>query len=222
MGFLKKVLGIEQIEQKVDKSLKTMEGNLKTSWNWINYLHEMEQDNKQKIKKLIDENKELKELIKEKNTALVPEQISKKETQKMPKLPQNQALNEERAKLAKNNLNEGELNEEPMQSKEIAQQAGNKENLIFKNIDISGLGKKEAYILQILYQLACFDASSSMETPRIFENLPYTITIRGLRKKMYKLQAQGAVNSVTVGNSRRWFLDMNKLSKLKEFLALRA
>jgi hypothetical protein len=59
-----------------------MEGNLKTSWNWINYLHELEQDNKQKIKNLIEENKELKELIKGKNTIPVPEQEEKKEPYK--------------------------------------------------------------------------------------------------------------------------------------------
>lgn len=213
MGFLKKVLGIEQIENKVDKSLKTMEGNLKTSWNWINYLHELEQDNKQKIKKLIEENKELKELVKEKNTVLVPEQkIPKDQSKIVPK----QVLNPSKPKEieAINKLQEPSL--------EIKEELTDKAELKFKNIDISGLGKKDAYILQILYQLACFDASSSIETPKIHENLPYNITIRGLRKKMYKLQEQGVLNSVMVGNSRRWFLDMNKLSKLKEFLTLRA
>jgi len=64
MGIIKKMLGIEELEKKVNDNLKNMEGNLKTSWNWINYLHELEQDNKQKIKNLIEENKELKELIK--------------------------------------------------------------------------------------------------------------------------------------------------------------
>lgn len=216
MGFIKKILGIEQIEAKVDKSLKNMEGNLKTSWNWINYLHELEQDNKQKIKKLIDENKELKELIKDKNTILVPEQIVKKEASQM---MQKTVLNEVRAQSIQEQAQEEEGEAE--QIKETAQSVG-PEKLTFKNIDISGIGKKDAYILQILYQLACFDASSSIETPKIFENLPYSITIRGLRKKMYKLQEQGVVNSVMVGNSRRWFLDMNKLSKLKEFLASRA
>ena len=221
MGFIKKVLGIEQIEEKVDKSLKNMEGNLKTSWNWINYLHELEQDNKQKIKKLIEENKELKELIKEKNTVIVPEQVQKKEASQVMVKP---VLNELKPKTETEELDLEEPEEEPDEKQENTQTISNEseQKLTFKNIDISGLGKKEAYILQILYQLACFDASSSIETPRIFENLPYAITIRGLRKKMYKLQEQGVVNSVMVGNSRRWFLDMNKLSKLKEFLASRA
>jgi hypothetical protein len=219
MSFLKKVLGIEQLESKVDKSLKNMEGNLKTSWNWINYLHELEQDNKQKIKKLIDENKELKELIKEKNTAIVPEQIAKKEASQM---LQKSVLNELKPKIAHEQAAKKEIEGELIEEKSINSSVDTKEKLTFKNIDISGLGKKDAYILQILYQLACFDASSSIETPKIFENLPYSITLRGLRKKMYKLQEQGVVNSVMVGNSRRWFLDMNKLSKLKEFLASRA
>jgi len=223
MSFIKKVLGIEQLEIKLDKNLKNMEGNLKTSWNWINYLHELEQDNKQKIKKLIDENKELKELIKEKNSVLVPEQAVKKEA---PPAITKPLLNKSEPKIAVKELNLAEPVAEPKEAiinPELPIQGGEtKDKLTFKNIDISGLGKKEAYILQILYQLACFDASSSIETPRIFENLPYNITIRGLRKKMYKLQEQGVVNSVMVGNSRRWFLDMNKLSKLKEFLAARA
>jgi len=213
MGFLKKVLGIEQIENKVDKSLKTMEGNLKTSWNWINYLHELEQDNKQKIKKLIEENKELKELVKEKNTVIVPEQ----------KVPKTEAKMIKKAVLNISNPVEIEaINSVKEVSAEIKEELADKSELTFKNIDISGLGKKDAYILQILYQMACFDASSSIETPKIHENLPYNITIRGLRKQMYKLQDQGVINSVMVGNSRRWFLDMNKLSKLKEFLTLRA
>jgi hypothetical protein len=219
MSFIKKILGIQQIEEKVDKSLKTMEGNLKTSWNWINYLHELEQDNKQKIKKLIDENHELKDLIKEKNTILVPEQVSKKEALQT---AQKTVLNENITKNFYEEQKEEELKGEQIQVGSVIAENINPEKLTFKNIDISGLGKKDAYILQILYQLACFDASSSIETPKIFENLPYTITIRGLRKKMYKLQDQGVVNSVMVGNSRRWFLDMNKLSKLKEFLAERA
>ncbi|MFA5303461.1 MAG: hypothetical protein WC393_02905 [Candidatus Nanoarchaeia archaeon] len=219
MSFLKKVLGIEQLESKVDKSLKNMEGNLKTSWNWINYLHELEQDNKQKIKKLIDENKELKELIKEKNTIVVPEQIANKEASQM---HHKHVLNEVKSKITHEQAAKEELEGELIEEKGIEASADTKEKLTFKNIDISGLGKKDAYILQILYQLACFDASSSIETPKIFENLPYSITLRGLRKKMYKLQEQGVVNSVMVGNSRRWFLDMNKLSKLKEFLASRA
>jgi hypothetical protein len=221
MGFLKKVLGIERIEEKVDKSIKHMEGNLKTSWNWINYLHELEQDNKQKIKKLIDENKELKELIKGNNTILVPEQIVNKEEHKLANKP---VLNESKGKNINKSLNLNKTAEELEEQKEkiLNNDLVEHEKLTFKNIDISGLGKKDAYILQILYQLACFDASSSIETPKVFGNLPYTITLRGLRKKMYKLQTQGVVNSVKVGNSRRWFLDMNKLSKLKEFLSLRA
>ncbi|MDD5500018.1 MAG: hypothetical protein PHT91_04055 [Candidatus Nanoarchaeia archaeon] len=206
MGIIKRVLGIEELESKFEKSIKTMQGSIKTSWNWITYLHELEQDNKQKIKKLIEENKELKEIIKEKNTPIVPEQKNSKEYAKT---------------LQKTTLNENKAKKEEI-TEQKAEPALLKEELTFKKIDISGLGKKEAYILQILYQMACFDASSSIETPRIHENLPYTITIRGLRKKMYKLQEQGVLNSVMVGNSRKWFLDMNKLSKLKEFLTLRA
>jgi len=209
MGIIKKILGIEELEKKVNDNLKNMEGNLKTSWNWINYLHELEQDNKQKIKNLIEENKELKELIKGKNTILVPEQEEKTEPLTKPQL--NKTTSEQAVEV---------LNPQAQQEKiqEISEQTG----LTFKNIDISGLGKNDAFILQILYQMACFDASSSIETPRIYENLPYSITERGLRKKMYKLQEQGIVSSVMVGNARRWFLDMNKLSRLKQFLAEKA
>jgi hypothetical protein len=212
MGIIKKILGIEELEKKVNDNLKNMEGNLKTSWNWINYLHELEQDNKQKIKSLIDENKELKELIKGKNTILVPEQEEKAEPLAKPQ------LNKTNSQQAIKALNEQEITEKTQENISEKTETG----LTFKNIDISGLGKNDAYILQILYQMACFDASSSIETPRIYENLPYAITERGLRKKMYKLQEQGIVSSVMVGNTRRWFLDMNKLSRLKQFLAEKA
>lgn len=210
MGFIKKVLGIEELESNVNKKLNTMEGNLKTSWNWISYLHELEQDNKQKIKNLIEENKELKELIKEKNTVLVPEQSYEK---KELKIAQKSILNENAEGIEESSIKIAEP---------IAAKSGSESEIAFKNIDISGIGKNEAFILQILYQMACFDASSSIETPRIHDNLPYNITIRGLRKKMYKLEEQGIVSSVMIGNSRRWFLDMGKISKLKEFLKAKA
>jgi hypothetical protein len=199
MGFFRKILGVEELEKKVDKNIKQMETNLKTSWNWINYLHELEQDNKLKIKTLIEENQELKELIKGNHAHIVPELSGEKSELK----------HEKKAVITE----ESALNEE------IAEENSKSNAMTFKNIDISGLGKKEAYILQILYQMACFDASSAIETSKIYENLPYSITMRGLRKKMYKFQEQGIVNSVMVGNSRRWFLDMSKVSRLKEFLS---
>lgn len=194
MGFFGRLAGVDKLEKKVDKEITQLEKNLKTSWNWINYLHELEQDNKTKIKQLMKENEELKELIKERPVLNSPEPMKEKKEKKTVK-----------------------------EKEEVPEPVKEKTNpLNLKKIDISGIGKKEAYILQILYQLACFDASSSIETGKIYDNLPYNITKRGLRKKLYKLQEQSAINSVMYGNSRRWFLDMNKLAKLKQFLSQRA
>lgn len=195
MGFFKRMLGVEKLEKKVKKEIEHLEKNLKTSWNWINYLHELEQDNKSKIKQLMQENEELKELIKERNLKAIKEPTKeakkgKEEKKEKKKVP-------EQKKPANSNLN-------------------------LKKVDISGIGKKESYVIQILYQLACFDSSSSITTTKVFENLPYKITKRGLRKKLYKLEEKGIIGSMMYGNSRRWFLEMNKLAKLKQFLARRA
>ncbi|MBN1923180.1 MAG: hypothetical protein JW791_00275 [Nanoarchaeota archaeon] len=196
MGFLKRILGVEELENNVNKEFSQIKQNLKTSWNWINYLHELEQGNRAEIKRLTAENSELKELLKEGNRTI-----------------------QEPVKPASSEEKKEKPNKEPKaaEAKEPV-----KSELTFKNIDISGIGKKEAFVLQILYQLACFDDSSSIETGKIFNNLPYTITKRGLRKKLYKLQEQGIIDSVMYGNTRKWFLDMNKLAKLKQFLARRA
>ena len=193
MKFLKRLCGVEELEKNVKKDMEQMEKNLKTSWNWINYLHELEQDNKTKIKQLTTENEELKELMK--NRSLLMNEPARE------------------PKKAKEEAEVPELKKEKMMKEP---------DLNLKNIDISGIGKKEAFILQILYQLACFDSSSSITTSKIFDNLPYKITKRGLRKKMYKLEEQGAIGSARYGNSRRWFLDMGKLAKLKKFLSARA
>ncbi len=193
MGFLEKLFGIDKIHKRLDSELYDLRKNLKTSWNWINYLHELEQDNKAKIKQLMEENKELKELIKE--LSLRKEEHNKVE------------------------VKEEQSVAEPVPAKEEVKE---RSDIAFKEVDVNGIGKKEVYILQILYQLACFDSSSSIETSKIYENLPYSITKRGLRKKLYKLQEKGIISSVSYGNSKRWYLDMGKLAKLKEFLAKRA
>jgi len=200
MGLLKKILGIDNLKQEMDKGFTEVEQKLKTSWNWINYLHELEQENKSTIEQLKKENTQLKELMKDKTEIL---QVPHKE---VPVKKQEQKFEEQE--------------EEPMQEEPIAQKADS--NIKLKKIDISGIGQKEAYILQILYQLACFDQSSSIRTSKIHENLPYNITTRGLRKKLYKLQEQGIINSVMYGNTRKWFLDMNKITKVKQFLAKKA
>ncbi len=189
MSFFKRLLGVEDLEKSVGKELEQIKQNLKTSWNWINYLHELEQGNRAEIKKIKSENAELKELLKDRNQIITEPSNSKQVIKDKIKVP-------DEKKVIKSDLK-------------------------FKNIDISGIGKKEAFVLQILYQLACFDASSSIETAKVFDNLPYSITKRGLRKKLYKLQEQGIIDSVMYGNSRKWYLDMNKLAKLKQFLAIR-
>lgn len=207
MGFLRKILGIEDFEKKkneeveqLKKEFEQVKSNLKTSWNWINYLHELEQDNRSRIKKIDDQGLELKELIKS--------ELSIKNRIK-------EAVPLQAAEIIKERVNE-----DTKKSKLVPEQK--KEEPLMKEMDIKGIGKNEAYLLQILYRMACFDGSSSVETGKIFENLPYQITVRGLRKKLYKLQQQGIINSIMYGNTRRWYLDMEKLAKLKKFLTEKA
>ena len=191
MGFFDKLFGVEKLEKKIKKDISQIEQNLKTSWNWINYLHELEQENRKKINHLIEENNQLKELVKNKGPVIMPEIRAKTPVKAEKKhVPERKAKKDSAIKL--------------------------------KEMDIRGIGKKEAFILQILYQLACFDSSSSISTTKIHENLPYNITQRGLRKKLTKLMEQGIINSIPYGNRKRWFLDMSKLNKLKQFLSLKS
>ncbi|VVB74964.1 Uncharacterised protein [Candidatus Tiddalikarchaeum anstoanum] len=214
MGFLKKILGIENLEKKTEDELDQVKKNMKTSWSWVNYLHELEQDNRSRIKKLEDENSELKELFKAEIERLSNIQVSQNTGIKVQE--KHIKLNEDKEKSK--TVPEQEEEDEDDEKEELLDKKG----LPLKELDIQGIGKKEAYLLQILYQMACFDGSSSLETGKIFEHLPYQITVRGLRKKLYKLQQQGIIKSVMYGNTRKWYLDMEKLAKLKQFLTERA
>ncbi len=198
MGIIKKILGIKDLEEKYDKKLHDYDTKigkireyLKTSWSWVNYLHELEQDNKKRIEHIEGENKELKSLIKEIN--------------------EKRKLTKDIKEKVKEEAEKPEPESEPELENEIE----------LKKIDIRGLGKKEAFILQILYKMASFDVISSLSTSGVYKNLPYDISKRGLRKKLYKLEELGLISSIKRGRARKWYLDMVKLEKLKSFLKTR-
>lgn len=206
MGFLKKFLGIDKFEEETIKKFEQVDNALKTSWNWVNYLHELEQDNKSKIKQLIKENEQLKELVK----------TNRLQNYNDVKVPEPNSLNT----IQKQEIKHKIINKEAIKVKEGIKEKV-KSGVEFKKIDISGIGQKEAYIIQLLYQLACFDQSSSIRTSKIHSNLPYKISSRGLRKKLYKLDSQGIVSSIVMGNTRKWFLNMDKMTKLKELISIK-
>jgi hypothetical protein len=70
-------------------------------------------------------------------------------------------------------------------------------------------------ILQILHDNACFDSSSAITTGKIYENVPFTITKRGLRKKLMNLLRKGLIGTVKRGNERHWHIKTGKISDVK-------
>jgi hypothetical protein len=71
-------------------------------------------------------------------------------------------------------------------------------------------------ILQIMYDNASFDSNSAITTAKIFENVPFTITQRGLRKKLMGLLKKGVIGTVKRGNERHWHIKTGKISDVKK------
>ena len=75
---------------------------------------------------------------------------------------------------------------------------------------------KDLTILQIMYDNACFDASSAITTAKVFGNIPFTITKRGLRKKLMNLLKKGIIGTIKRGNERHWHIKTGKISDVKK------
>lgn len=75
---------------------------------------------------------------------------------------------------------------------------------------------KDLTILQIMYDNACFEPGSAITTAKIFENVPFTITKRGLRKKLMNLLKKGVIGTVKRGNERHWHIKTGRISDVKK------
>jgi predicted HTH transcriptional regulator len=76
----------------------------------------------------------------------------------------------------------------------------------------------DVIVLQILHQKACFDENSAITTSDIYDNLPFSITQRGLRKKLRTLLKQGIVETFKSKNKRKWYIRTGRISDVKRVL----
>jgi len=78
---------------------------------------------------------------------------------------------------------------------------------------------KDKIILQIMHQNAAFSKDSSLETNYIYTNLPFSITPRGLRKKLAALEDLGLVASRKEGKKNKWFVRTGKLAEVSGIIS---
>ena len=83
------------------------------------------------------------------------------------------------------------------------------------------INKNDDILLQVLHQNAAFDPSSALSTAFIYENLPFSITKRGLRKKLNSLVEKDLIGSKKDGNDRKWFVKTGKISQVKSIIKAR-
>lgn len=86
---------------------------------------------------------------------------------------------------------------------------------------IYNLSKNDDILLRILHERAAFSYDAAMPTKDLYNNLPFSITMRGLRKKLQNLYKEGFVATKKIGNERRWFIKTGSLSKVKALLRQR-
>ena len=83
------------------------------------------------------------------------------------------------------------------------------------------IADNELTILQILYDNASFESPSAISTSDIYQNVPFTITKRGLRKKLMAMLKKGLIRSVKRRNERYWHITTGKLADVKKAIKIR-
>jgi len=78
---------------------------------------------------------------------------------------------------------------------------------------------KTSTIIQIIYGYAAFSYDNAITTNKIAEHITFKITERGLRKKLNSLVETGFLKTVKKGNTRFWYLNSDKLIRIKKLLA---
>lgn len=86
---------------------------------------------------------------------------------------------------------------------------------------IYNLAKNDDILLRILHERASFSSNSAIPTKELFNNLPFAITMRGLRKKLMSLQKEGLVSTTKISNERRWYIKTGSISKVKSLIRQR-
>ncbi len=77
----------------------------------------------------------------------------------------------------------------------------------------------DVVVLQIMHQNAAFDTQNAVTTARIYDNLPFPITKRGLRKKLISLTKHGVLMTFKRANERYWHISTGKLASVKEVIS---
>ncbi|MCW1301176.1 MAG: hypothetical protein QW507_02715 [Candidatus Nanoarchaeia archaeon] len=96
------------------------------------------------------------------------------------------------------------------------------ENLAREEYDREDLEREakieEKFLLQIFHNLAAFSQETAIETGRIYRNIPFLITIRGLRKKLEQMESRGILKSFRSGNRRYWYISEGKIEEVKSII----
>ncbi len=77
----------------------------------------------------------------------------------------------------------------------------------------------DVVVLQIMHQNAAFDTLNAVTTAQIYDNLPFPITKRGLRKKLISLTKHGVLMTFKRANERYWHISTGKLASVKEAIS---
>lgn len=83
------------------------------------------------------------------------------------------------------------------------------------------IGRNDDILLKILHENAAFSEDASIVTTELYSNLPFSITMRGLRKKLNGLEDSGLIASKKAGNERFWYIRTGSLSRVKGLLRAR-
>lgn len=78
---------------------------------------------------------------------------------------------------------------------------------------------EDKFIFQVLHNLAAFSEDTAIDTIKIYRNIPFLITPRGLRKKLEQLERDGLLRSFKKGNKRFWYIKEGRISEVQEVLA---
>lgn len=81
------------------------------------------------------------------------------------------------------------------------------------------IGDRDKILLQILHQNAAINRENGISTKKVYENLPFSITQRGLRKKLKSLKKDGLISGVKKGRRLVWFVKTGELARVKSIIS---
>lgn len=227
MGIIKKILGIEELTKRF-VAIHDYFGQVN---QWIHHLNSMGDDHSKKINSLSRKNMELiaimqkmlediEELKKEKDETHHSQKIKDSESsEKHLRQTERTYSSEPKQLMAERKrtyrTEEEQDNAENKESGTVQRETVNTnepERILIRR----SLPKSDALLVQILHNNAAFDRGTSLTTKEIYDNIPYKISERGLRKKLMSLESIGLVTSKKEGNTRSWYISVGNIGKVKK------